>query len=142
MFDMLYSMSMSTNEYMAAYMANRYNQRRTHYIMKMGGKCVTCGSEHGLEFDHIDPDSKSFDIGKRMAGMAIPRLEAELAKCQLLCEKCHADKTILDHGKQPWRHGTLSGYNYCRCDLCKTAKSNHNRQARINRMTKAAKLPV
>lgn len=127
---------MATNEYMAAYMADRYNRRRFHYIGKMGGKCVTCGSTDSLEFDHVDPKQKSFDIGKRLAGMAIPRLEAELAKCQLLCGKCHSDKSILDHGHKPWRHGTLSGYRYCRWDLCRRAKSDHSKQARLKRMAK------
>jgi 5-methylcytosine-specific restriction endonuclease McrA len=133
---------MPTNEYMAAYMAKRYEQRRIHYIDKMGGKCVTCGSTHSLEFDHIDPNQKSFDVSKRMAGMSIPRLEAELAKCQLLCAKCHSDKSILDLGHQPWKHGTLSGYRYCRCNLCKAAKSDHSKQARINRLAKAAAMSV
>jgi 5-methylcytosine-specific restriction endonuclease McrA len=122
---------------MASYMAKRYDRRRSEYIVKMGGKCAKCGSTHNLEFDHIDRTQKSFDIGERLAGMAIPKLEAELAKCQLLCQKCHIAKSILELDNKPWRHGSLSGYRYCRCDLCRSAKSEHNKQARLKRVAKA-----
>lgn len=58
--------------------------------------CVVCGEDniHTLEFDHVDPNSKTDSIS-RMA--AIPKnyatIEAELAKCQVLCTCCHRKKT-------------------------------------------------
>lgn len=128
---------MPSNEYMASYMAERYNRRRAYYIEKMGGACAKCGSTEGLEFDHIDASQKSFGVGKRMAGMAIAKLEAELAKCQLLCNGCHIKKSIVDSGKSPWRHGTISGYNHCRCRLCKEAKSKYSSGKRAERLAES-----
>lgn len=122
------------NEYMAQYMADRYYRRRAEYIEKLGGKCVRCGSEDNLEFDHINADEKSFDVGKALPGMNKAKLDLEMAKCQLLCGDCHLPKSILDRAQKPWAHGTLSGYRYCKCDACKKAKSDHSRSARLIRM--------
>lgn len=72
-----------------------------------------------------------------MAGMAKHKLDAEVAKCQLLCFGCHLEKTLMDKGIQRWKHGTLSGYRYCRCAECKKAKSDHSRKARLERLSDA-----
>lgn len=127
----------NSNEYMANYMADRYERRRLEYIAQLGGCCVKCGSKDRLEFDHIDPSTKSFGVSDRMAGMAKDRLDAEVAKCQLLCIGCHFEKTLVDKGIERWKHGTLSGYRYCRCPECKKAKSDHSRQARLLRVSNA-----
>ena len=68
------------------------NLLREILIEKMGGKCVECGCTEALEFDHIDPATKSFNIA---AGYTKPKevLLAEVAKCQLLCNKCHIQKS-------------------------------------------------
>jgi len=72
---------------------------------KMGGKCVKCGCTEALEFDHIDPTTKSFNIS---AGYHKPKevLEEELAKCQLLCVSCHREKTKKN---QEFRPKTIAG---------------------------------
>jgi hypothetical protein len=72
---------------------------------KMGGKCVKCGCTEALEFDHIDPTTKSFNIS---AGYHKPMevLEEELAKCQLLCVSCHREKTKKN---QEFRPKTIAG---------------------------------
>ena len=64
-------------------------------IEKLGGKCIECGNTEALEFDHIDPSTKSFNIS---AGYHKPKevLEEELSKCQLLCNKCHIEKSKKD----------------------------------------------
>jgi hypothetical protein len=71
------------------------NYFREILIEKLGGKCVECGCTETLEFDHIDPSTKSFNIS---AGYHKPKevLEEELAKCQLLCNKCHIEKSKKD----------------------------------------------
>lgn len=68
------------------------NYLREILIEKMGGKCIECGCMEALEFDHIDPSTKSFNIA---AGYTKPKeiLLEEVAKCQLLCNKCHIEKT-------------------------------------------------
>ena len=76
------------------------NLLREILIEKMGGKCVECGCTAILEFDHIDPSTKSFNIA---AGYTKPKetLLAEVAKCQLLCNKCHIEKTKKDSKFRP-----------------------------------------
>ena len=71
------------------------NYFREILIEKLGGKCVECGCTETLEFDHIDPSTKSFNIS---AGYHKPKevLEEELTKCQLLCNKCHIEKSKKD----------------------------------------------
>jgi len=104
------------NEYMGTYMDNRYRKRRQEILDKLGNVCAYpgCGSTAELEIDHIDAKKKSFNIGKRLAG---------IAKCQLLCKKHHTNKSIFDCGKKPARntHGTHSALRYCKpiCDVCR-----------------------
>lgn len=86
----------------------------------MGGRCCKCGSTESLEIDHKDPEQK---VSHRIFSWAVPRIEEELAKCQLLCKQCHIEKTNDDvHGGHN-RHGTVYHYKKgCRCDLCREAK--------------------
>jgi len=76
------------------------NLIRQILIEKLGGKCVECGCTESLEFDHIDPSTKSFNIA---AGYTKPKevLLEEVAKCQLLCNKCHIEKTKKDAKFRP-----------------------------------------
>ena len=76
------------------------NYFREILVERMGGKCVECGSTETLEFDHIDPSTKSFNIS---GGYHKPRevLEEELSKCQLLCKACHIEKTKKDNKFRP-----------------------------------------
>ena len=118
-----------------AFDAKRYERRKAKAIAILGGACVKCGSRSGLEFDHIDPETKSFVITKRLSGGKWDLILKELAKCQLLCFKCHDEKSIVDLGKQDARsvHGTLSSYRYCKCDLCKAAWNKHSAEYRRKR---------
>jgi hypothetical protein len=79
-----------------------------------------------LQIDHIDPADKFAEISQLLT-YSEKRLQAEPAKCQLLCGECHEDKSISERGQSPARgtHGTLSAYRYCgppKCDECKGAK--------------------
>ncbi len=57
------------------------------------------GSRH--KFDHINPLEKSFDISRKMTA-PLEVLYPEIDKCQLLCSKCHIEKT-----KNDWLSGVL-----------------------------------
>lgn len=81
------------NPKMNEYMKARYHRRRNDAIEHLGGKCASCGSIDSLEFDHIDPERKSFSLGKAFSGWKWERVLAELDKCQLLCHTCHKAKT-------------------------------------------------
>lgn len=49
-----------------------------------------------LHFDHIDPNTKCFDISKRLAEYSIERLISETKKCRLLCRTCHHRRSLRD----------------------------------------------
>lgn len=117
------------NAYMKEYMLKRYHSRREEAFKFLGGVCKKCGDiPIEYEFDHIDPNSKSFPISV-MWSISKERFQNELVKCQILCKKCHAEKTLIDMGMNNARevHGTISSYRYCKCDLCKKAKSDYSK---------------
>lgn len=60
--------------------------RRAAYIA--GKVCAMCGGDRSLEFHHRNPDEK---ISHRIWSWSTVRLEAELAKCDVLCRSCHFD---------------------------------------------------
>jgi hypothetical protein len=95
---------------------------RAWAIEFLGGKCVQCGSATELEFDHIDPSSRSFRIGACF-DMRRDKLIIELKKCQLLCKICHREKTRLENGWQALEHGTVNMYinGKCHCESCRKA---------------------
>jgi len=67
---------------------NRERRRKLlgRYKRRLG--CQTCGAHSNLVFHHVDPESKSFEIGKSV-GQDLATLKAELAKCIILCRSCH-----------------------------------------------------
>ena len=72
-----------------------YNKNIEEFKIILGGKCVVCGTTEHLEFDHIDPKTKSFDITRYVNGGKSKHIfMEELKKCQLLCVECHKKKTF------------------------------------------------
>ena len=82
-------------EYYKEYARNRKNLLKE----KMGGKCVKCGATEHLQFDHINPSEKLYNISNNFHRKD---LDEELGKCQLLCSRCHLEKT-----KDDWLYGQL-----------------------------------
>lgn len=74
------------------YQRKRYQERVLELKSLVGSECSQCGSRQDLEFDHIDPDTKTFSILRHWK-WPIEKLMPELAKCQLLCKDCHKLKT-------------------------------------------------
>lgn len=113
----------------ATYLRNLRNQSRDVAFETLGRKCVKCGATEHLEFDHIDPTTKKFAISTMLAGKLWPLLE-ELKKCQVLCRKCHREKTRKENSKRQFgtgKHGTMWMYwkHKCRCGICKEYKHQH-----------------
>ncbi len=82
-------------KYHKKYSREYYHDRKNEYINKLGGKCAICKGEEDLEFDHINANDKNFPIGK-LLNVSKEEAEKELLKCQLLCHKCHAEKSVID----------------------------------------------
>ena len=106
---------------MNAYMRQRHAETREKALEYLGNVCSRCGSVEELEFHHPDPTTKEFTISTKLSKLSWPRLVIELDKCVLLCKACHDEEHIT------WRHGTLSGYRYCKCEECRKAKSEHHK---------------
>jgi predicted transcriptional regulator len=71
-------------------------RRRAKAILvdEAGGRCRVCGYDRcraALQFHHLDPSTKRFQIaeGGRVRGM--DRLREEAGRCVLLCANCHAE---------------------------------------------------
>lgn len=100
-----------------------YEERKAHAIAYLGSKCVKCGTISNLEFDHIDPSLKSFNVLENWS-IGWVRWMKEVDKCQLLCSSCHKLKT---YGIA--EHGTLRMYRKgCKCTSCKRANNLHARK--------------
>lgn len=131
---------MLSTEAQRQYMRDRRARVKQEMLDLLGGACVICGTEADLEFDHVDPATKIFQISGRGLDKNRAVLLAEVCKCQLLCGQHHREKTKGDPKRATQRvsrrgdpdflpHGTTSGYSYhgCRCDLCREAKRRSRR---------------
>jgi hypothetical protein len=62
-------------------------------VAEAGGRCTACGfdaHQAALEFHHLDPSQKRFNLSLRGVTRSIDKLRAEARKCVLLCSNCHA----------------------------------------------------
>ena len=87
------------------------NRRRDERIAKgietLGGFCAGCGcfDPGQLQFHHKDPSKKEFHSSS-FGNCSQERVDAEIAKCGLLCKDCH---TIL-HANGPEALGLDDGW--------------------------------
>ena len=71
-------------------------ERKRLLIEALGGKCVDCGfSGHmsALDFDHVNPEDKEFQIAYGLQSHSYEKLLHEASKCVLRCANCHRIKT-------------------------------------------------
>ncbi len=117
------------NAYMADYMLKRYHDKMTHAKEQFDNVCSLCGSSEQLEFHHINPLEKSFTIGSEMLSLSDAKIQAELEKCQLICNLCHRQR---HSSSAPC--GTAQRYwRGCRCKPCTTVNTEYNKKYRANR---------
>jgi len=72
--------------------AKRRRSVKRILVEEAGGGCVLCGysrCDRALEFHHLDPKAKQFQITSHTRSLA--KLRAEASKCVLLCSNCHAE---------------------------------------------------
>lgn len=70
-------------------------QRKKDLVNLLGGCCSSCGYKKNyaaLEFHHIDPNKKEFNIDSRkLSNSTWKNCLDESKKCILLCGNCHAE---------------------------------------------------
>jgi 5-methylcytosine-specific restriction endonuclease McrA len=68
---------------------------RVNLLIESGGKCSHCGynkNHSALIFHHINPVTKLYNIDSRSCiNMSKESLDAEVAKCIVLCHNCHSE---------------------------------------------------
>jgi transposase len=72
--------------------AKRRRTLKRILVEEAGGRCRLCGysrCDRALEFHHLDPKAKQFQITSHTRSLA--RLRVEASKCVLLCSNCHAE---------------------------------------------------
>ena len=116
-------MSYKNKDTQRKYQRDWINARRNKYL---GGKsCEYCGSDYHLNIHHVNPEEKT---GHSIWSWKLKRLEEELAKCIILCEKCH----LKLHHPRTAKCGSLTMYKKykCRCDDCRKANARYCRERR------------
>ncbi len=87
-----------TNYHHQSYLAQqaRGRERKLKLIAMLGGQCTRCGYNRNfgaLEFHHIDPSRKQFQLDMRsLANLRWDVIAEEVRKCLLLCANCHAEQ--------------------------------------------------
>lgn len=85
-------------QYMRRYTRENTNRNRPRAYALYGGKCELTGTTENLNFAHMDPSKKSFNIAPRLQQVNFfSRIDnlVEMTKCALLCVEAHNayDKT-------------------------------------------------
>lgn len=51
--------------------------------------CLRPYPPYVLEFDHVDPETKRFNVGDASSAPSLEALKEEIEKCDLVCSNCH-----------------------------------------------------
>ena len=69
--------------------------RKKELVKLMGGKCSICGYDKNyaaLEFHHVNPEDKSFQLDSRhLSNTTMTTILEEAKKCILVCSNCHKE---------------------------------------------------
>jgi transposase-like protein len=67
---------------------------KARLVEEAGGRCCLCGYDRcagALEFHHLDPGDKLYEVSKYGVTISLQAARTEAAKCVLLCSNCHAE---------------------------------------------------
>lgn len=80
---------------------DRYEQGKA-LIESLKTQCIKCGDnrKYVIDFHHINPDTKLFEVSKGSTGRSHKNVIAEANKCVCLCRNCHTEFHYL-YGSQP-----------------------------------------
>lgn len=76
----------------AEYHRNRRRTIKKSLVSYKGGSCEICGYNkciNALQFHHLNPNEKDFDISKDIK--PLDKVKDELDKCILVCSNCHSE---------------------------------------------------
>jgi len=104
MLEDLKGLSYYDRRYKSIYQKEARRKKRIECVEYLGGKCVGCGTTENLQFDHIDRNTKSFQLAHKY-GNSFAYLKPELDKCQLLCKECHELKSQINHDEKKLAEG-------------------------------------
>ena len=99
--------------------AERVAQRRRDIkailVREAGGRCQLCGYNRcigALQFHHLDPQRKEFDIASGGIARSLHRARLEASKCALLCANCHVEveSGVLKVSLESWQAGDKALY--------------------------------
>jgi hypothetical protein len=74
----------------------KLHRRRLALAYLRANPCIECGEPDPvvLDFDHVDPDDKKFNISNAIANTRSEEaMLAEMAKCEIRCANCHRRRT-------------------------------------------------
>ena len=74
--------------------ARRRKAIKQTLVEEAGGKCLICGYDcclQVLQFHHLDPSTKEFQLGQNGVTRSLAKSRAEARKCVLLCANCHGE---------------------------------------------------
>lgn len=76
------------------YRRSRNRQRRDFIQRVKSVPCADCGASYPpyvMDFDHVS--GKKIDKISDMTASSIEKIQAEIAKCEVVCANCHRERT-------------------------------------------------
>lgn len=74
-----------------------YQYRKREKINELKSRpCSDCGVQYApwiMQFDHRNAAEKRFNIGENKFSYGMRRISEEIAKCDVVCANCHANRT-------------------------------------------------
>lgn len=96
-----------TNHQHQSYVAQQARglARKLELLLRHGSRCSRCAYDRNssaLTWHHLDPALKSFNLDIRSLSNRSDRaVQAEVAKCILLCSNCHAETHFPQFNRPP-----------------------------------------
>ena len=80
-------------------MAYKRREQEWFKSVKSQAVCASCGHDvyEDLDYHHIDPNTKIACVSDMLGTYGRPKVIAEMAKCEVLCKKCHRNHHV-NHG--------------------------------------------
>lgn len=78
----------------AEYYRARRREIKESLINYKGGECIKCSYNRcykALQFHHLDPSKKDFNISTNIRSLRFEKIKEEIDKCILVCANCHAE---------------------------------------------------